>query len=353
MPGGSITSPALMLQQEPWLSPHTAQTQPGYCCCGCCSLSPQPPWVLQPRSPAADMCGNLSLPSKELTCWLAEELWQSENDVKDAMQQANQRQGTGVGNPPQPLLEVLLLLMVPRVWLWGPQQHQSPYPSDLAPAAWSVERPQLMQANCTTWHQCVSCDGACVSCGREPQSHTQLTISGSALCTEARRLLNTPCCLAVHFPAQWKNEKDAKGRQFRIWLTSKADQQRASEERAFCLCCSMHMANKLDTIKDHSKNNTHLASLRTHSSTPNVLQVLEQVASRQLKVGVSSAPVPGSYTAGPQCGRLLCLAKPAAHETSHRSQGHGHWLTPDCCFCMWLPACLFCYCSNWLESWWL
>jgi hypothetical protein len=60
--------------------------------------------------------GNLSLPSKEMTCWLAEELWQSQKDVKDAMQQANQQQGTGVGSPPQ-LLQVLLLLVLPWVWL--------------------------------------------------------------------------------------------------------------------------------------------------------------------------------------------------------------------------------------------
>jgi hypothetical protein len=50
--------------------------------------------VLLARSPAADMCRNLSLPSKEMTCWLAEELWQGQNDVKDAMQQANQQQET-------------------------------------------------------------------------------------------------------------------------------------------------------------------------------------------------------------------------------------------------------------------
>jgi hypothetical protein len=97
LPGGDTTSPALNLQQEPWHSPRTPQTQPGYCCCGCCSLSPQPPWVLLARSPAADTCRNLSLPSPEMACWLAEELWQSQNDVKDAMQQANQQQGTGVG----------------------------------------------------------------------------------------------------------------------------------------------------------------------------------------------------------------------------------------------------------------
>lgn len=68
-------------------------------------------WLLQPE-PSASMgaaatlsCSRyvrqLEFTKHKKSCWLAEELWQSQDDVKDAMQQANQRQGTGVGNPPQ------------------------------------------------------------------------------------------------------------------------------------------------------------------------------------------------------------------------------------------------------------
>jgi hypothetical protein len=34
----------------------------------------------------------LEFTKQRMTCWLAEELWQSQNEVKDAMQQAAQQQ---------------------------------------------------------------------------------------------------------------------------------------------------------------------------------------------------------------------------------------------------------------------